>query len=1134
MPGPPRTVPAWLLVSLIGLLVGGTFVQATAAGRREQSALGFLAPLVEGLARIGRAASKRPEAMYSTFAIAAACTAALTALSGFVIRGKTAVRSALILAAAGIASFGQAAYVSQKAAAGNVLYLLAAVTVITARLLPDRLGEWHGGPPPGRRGRFTIGEAGELLLLCLVAIVYRFYALNILFPDFDGELANQMAASTSLQGSLDYSFVTRQAPCGLLYHLAHFVVFRLFGTSLLAARAVIAFSSWLAVPLLYGFLRRSGGRAAALLGASFLALEPVSLSWARVDVAAHVLAVPFGIAIAWVTWEALETPSWWRFTLVALFMAASYHLYPSAQVLVGVPLAVLGSELLLRRDYFRSAIRKIPLLLAGFLLWLLALPLGIFLVSRTFQWMNPLALNASKTAWSHYSGRGLLGMVGYLTSSAWGRLGEFASRVFLRTNSNVYTTLRSFPMVPPRYETAIVCVLLALGIVLALLALRGRLPRLLLAWTFIASLPGFLSTDAEARRLSAIFPALIALAAVAGVALFRASSSLLGTKAPAAFVFGFALVAQAVLMAHLVFDQPMGSPGSARIASEIARRAAPGTLVVLDFSRAYYIPNEVTLQLLDVLHDSRGAISYRMAEAADWPRQLFSPTPGLEDYYYRSTFLRDQIQKLRHDDRHDRVLYVIQDDPARQQLLAALRDLYPGAKTTEFRPFESHRALDLRFLEVPGGLVERARWPRLAVAPGARSTPAEDGWLAGVRVRRSEATPPTSGAEIEAALLVPELGRKALHAPAGVAARLDGEAWDEKRIVPLTVGAHSLRLRIEDTALLPLTLRWSESAVAGHPIPVEAFAGPEIASVTGVAADRPLPFEGFGVPARHAAIDVPHLDAWAVATDGTLAIVHAFDTSWTVRVLAPDGSERARFTTTVHGSLPGIAFTPGGELLIVEGMTLRWHRITGELRRELDLAGVARSVRLHATNARGEIFLLDTLSHSLLRLDARGELLQTLSPPGAREAAWKPWELSVSPNGAVAVLGFGGVVDVFARQADGRFGWLRSVSAGLHQGALYNLVLDEGWTVSRYLDSEEVRVLDDHGRRRLPRDSSRDLSRSLPWLCPRLATDGRGTLYAYHEGGAAIYKAAGVQAEAARGAAPSGSTVTEAPGRPSR
>src|SRR5204863_6975429 len=114
------------------------------------------------------------------------------------------VKPGLLLLALALAAYAQGLFLGNEISAGIRFYVFALVSALVAELLPTRFGSFAseglaGEPGSGKALAPFALEIVALAFVTTVALVYRFYALNQLPNEFDGEAAFFMACATSLR-----------------------------------------------------------------------------------------------------------------------------------------------------------------------------------------------------------------------------------------------------------------------------------------------------------------------------------------------------------------------------------------------------------------------------------------------------------------------------------------------------------------------------------------------------------------------------------------------------------------------------------------------------------------------------------------------------------------------------------------------------------------------------------------------------------------------------------------------------------------------------------------------------------------------------------------------------------------------
>ena len=545
---------------------------------------------------------------------------------------------------------------------------------------------------------WTAGEALAYGSLMAVALAIRFYAVNLVPWDWLGETAAHVAAAT------DLTTMARRAlgeppliSQGLVWYALEHLWVGLFGTSFATGRVLQASVSFVAVPVLYAFLRRVAGREAALLGAALLAFGPVEVGWSRSEYLIPYADV-YAITLALTTYAAGESPR--RITLLALSleMGLGALVYPAARLLPLLPLVYLP----LRRRCEPSpapAPRVGRALAAGGMLFLLA-PVGLrWIVFGTPGPFNPLEVEPGLGLWAQSAGLGTSSRVlewlrDVAANGAW-----LVRSLFLRSSDSLTTTVSSFP--PATLLSPFVATFFVAS---AFVAMRRRRPRdlLILLWIALAILPMLPADGQDARRVTAAFPAFAALAAataweVCG-ALARGARERSARLACAGLLCAV-VSSEALTRAGLFFRKPEGRPDASLVARAIRPALTPGTLLVVDLKYEYwdFFEGKLFLELFDVVQRERDVALFALPEEPS-PGDAI-PWPDPEKIPYRGTVLsrlpaaeQDRVAFAARDlpvflgrrgsmGRWHRVVFLVRNTPESAARLATIRTRYPASRT---------------------------------------------------------------------------------------------------------------------------------------------------------------------------------------------------------------------------------------------------------------------------------------------------------------------------------------------------------------------------------------------------------------------------------------------------------------------
>lgn len=571
------------------------------------------------------------------------------------------------------------------------------------------------------RGPWTAGELLAYLSLMAASLAIRFYAVNVVPGEWWGETWSHVAASTDL-----FSMTRRalgEAPVisqGLVWYAIEHLWVSLFGPSFAAGRILQATVSFVAVWVLHAFLRRIAGRQAALLGAALLAFSPVAVGWSRSEYLIPYVEV-YAIALAFTTYAAGESPR--RMTLLALSlgMGLGSLVYPAARLLPLLPLVYLPLRRRLGPGTAGAASRVGAALAAGGVLFLFA-PLAL-------RWMvfgrpgpfDPLAADSGLGFWAGPEALEPAARVLEVLRGAFSNAGWLVRSLFVSASDTWYTTISSFP--PATLLSPFVAAFVGAGL---FVALRRRRPAdlLILLWIALAILPLLPAAGPDARRISAAFPAIAALAAVTGLE-FAGALARVPSRRPARLVRAGVLCAvisvEALVRVGLFFEKPEGRPDASLVARAILPALTPGTLLVVDLKYNYgaFFEGKLFLELFDAVRHgkdvalfavpggpSRGDGELRLdPEAIPYRGTFLSRLPAAEED--RVVFaVRDVpvfLGRPRAISRWHRVVFILRNAPESSAALESIRRRHPASRTVIW-PLGANR-------DCEGIVVVEAPWP---------------------------------------------------------------------------------------------------------------------------------------------------------------------------------------------------------------------------------------------------------------------------------------------------------------------------------------------------------------------------------------------------------------------------------------
>ncbi|MEP6995636.1 MAG: hypothetical protein ABI968_14020, partial [Acidobacteriota bacterium] len=844
----------------------------------------------------------------------------------------------------------------------------------------------------------------------------------------------------------------------------------------------------------------------AVLGTTLLCFGLTEVFWSRTDIFPYHGPGFVAIALAWASYEAITTERLRWFVAAAALMALSYHQYPSGQTSFLIPVgAVLGRSLFVR-GFVRRSWKGILVILVGAGLWSAGLGINGLLAGRPFAWRNPFGLNPGKTLWSvPLEHPGLGARAKFLAESAAKGVGIIIRTQFLEVVPSEFPHHENVPPVENltrRHTSAPVAVLLALG--LSALLLRPTRPAslVLLSWLLAGSLPGLLSTFPASRRLATLFPAYMAVAAVAGGLVLHAGARILGEKVGRVFVavaLGATFAGLGVVAGFLFLGPPRSPVRAVASADAIRPYLKPGTLAVLEAEYGEYAAMELTYLLLDQLSAGPRPASWRIANAADWPTLIFRPIPNLTSWIYTYTMLRSHAGALSKSPGFDRVTFLVQDTDARKRHRELLVQTYPGQELEHLKVSSSDDGrFNFTVMTVDTETLKDNQCPVVTLPGGSATEAGPADWWEGVKVRIRRDGGPSAPIAVSAGLWVPEMRRSALRiigAGDGAALFLDGTPLAENEIRPLVRGIHRVDVTLGTAPRLPLRLEVALDGRTFEPVRSADVTSPRLASLPLLAPEPVLFYPGFDAPVPVVSLGTDFLSDLAVSPEGSIVAARGLREKLELELYPAGGGPSAVWSqprppgeTPYHTS---VSFVGDNEVALLSWPHLYIYDRKGKPRREIDLKPMMQGAEDLAANEEGEIFVVSASRRGVVVLAPDGHETALLRPKGTSD--WQPGSLSAAHRGPVAVLDNEIRIRIFEKTPSG---WEETrVRPGEYATGpnAYAIGVD-GWLFSQNAGTEESLVFDRELTRRVVADPAQDLARYHPGN-RFLGFDREGRLY---------------------------------------
>lgn len=937
---PVSTKPTGLVAAFVaaGLMLA-LYLLVTAVGAAEfargETVLGFFSPLAEwiGLKGIDELRELFKAARSVALGITVLCvTVAVLALY---VGRRRAFPVAVLTTAIGLAVWGQVALLEDRFGAGIGLYAAGFFcAVVFGILAPIRR---LPGFAPGEAAAGGISAWTEALLvfgLFAVALLTRMWALNELPNGFDMETVTFMIASRTWDGFVGYLQDGMLANNNGIFHvLTKYVLYHLYGTSLFSERACAVLWGSAAVPLMYVLVRRIAGRGPALAAAVLILTAPEQLFWSRTE---NDFFAPVGVLAIVTGYLGIRMVERWSFGPVlaaALWTPFCRYFYTPSMVLFLYPVTLLAHSALFVRGAWRKLWWTVPVILGGFLLWGLSLSFVHRAVHGQWKFVHPAIVHAGPI-WAkngdpeflHATPAQLVRLQAELIT---GNLREVVEGMAWHgTYMFSHWYERGHPF---EHHRTISVVAFTVIVALAIGYLLGQLndPRAfaLLLWIVLGLLPGVMSNEPSPRRITVVFPALYATAAVFLGAVVRTMKQF-GSDRLARLGMVFCVLAVAGV-------------GGAGLVAHFTIGRAP---VVFDdhirFTRPLFEKSDIIFHNLDLSGLGRAILlgnldpfvergpCYEHIDAADWQSAVLDPQCRFRDDVYPNVFSAQHTTDLFERQRPKELAFLFEENAYTRSFLASVHTLYPRAAVrTETSPRDGK---SLTSLTLPMSEVQALH--RL-VLHGAESSVVQI--LRGVAsVRDSPSGAATSATGVQRGSDNGEislvggvhLGKAGWYRfdsqPHCDAAhiRIDGEAAAQVR--PLLAGVHAFELRLsaQHDCALPLEIAASpvERMQDAGPLSPGAFLHPRVAAFAPFQAPKVRVDSGWSDP--ETVVEVHKLAKdFGIDASGRIAVFSGDFNPRQVQRFSAARQPEARWdvNTSKQAFLPTMLVEPDGTRIII-------------------------------------------------------------------------------------------------------------------------------------------------------------------------------------------------------------------------
>jgi hypothetical protein len=1023
-----RALGPWLPLLLFSAAVLSGFVAFVLIGREADSrgarVLGALAPAFDGAKAGGL---KSLEWLWShprTIGMAVTGAAVMLGVLGMLAARLRASPFLLVLAGLSLATWGQLSLWQKGATpAGVGLYLGGVFCAgVLGRLYPmARLPGFPAlpspaGPPPQSRDRkqgLPWSEWALVLGLTLLGLLFRGYALNEHPALFDGEMTGVMVGSYTGYGISAYmrtEFLGTGA--GLFHVVTHNILYRLFGASIFTIRSAALFWGVVAIPLLYWLARRIAGRAAAIAATVLFIAAPEQLFWSRTENTHFAPVAVLALVTAHLGLWMQERFAPRAVLAAALWMPFSRYSYTPSFVLFTLPLILAAHAAVFVHGVFRRLRYVAPILLGGLLLWILSLSVVEFALEpgRGWHFIHPAQVKG-EAAWRHNirQDAGPFEVLREQGVRVLRNAGQVAAGMTYHSDYATHWYTRYF--VGHGRNTTIsagLAVLAALGVGYLLGQPQGRRAALLLLWIVIGLLPGCMSDEPEARRISIVFPALPIVAGVFFAASIRLARQAAGLSAArmttAALGVAVAVTAFTSFASNLLLT-------TAPLHLEAVKRFAKPLFEHSDLLFHNLVGGEddvFRIASLDTLVGGRPARCSQFAQEKDWPGAALFPRCDFTDSVFRLTLSERERELRLRNYRPTRIGYLLRETRESLVHIDLLRRLFPTAETREFpAPVPEER---LFAMEISLSDIELLRKPEVSAENMETAGRARTGLLEGVELAVASQTTP--GTMIRGGLFLPETGwyRFELEPPCPSAQLTAGNpASGSPEARPLLSGVHPFAIRLPKAVgcQLPLKLRIESGRAPGKTIS-PLFVAPRV--VSAAQADPVVSSPGYGQP-RIIARLTDHPVDMGVDGEGRLFVLALGPAGWRVHRFAPEGREEAVFRAELPRSdYAALSVDAKGNCVLSSFFSVEIRDRSGKLLQSWKVPyDRPPSDVAFLPDGRMLFCLPNADSVGILSRDGRSE--GSLASAGGRLSA--PTGVAVAADGTIVVVEAAGFVHVF-------------------------------------------------------------------------------------------------------------------------
>ncbi len=942
--GWPRWSGIGLVAAMLAAFLAVGAVGAAEAARGER-VLPLFDPLADWFRKVAPDGIRWLLANGGYVGWATAATAGVIAGLGLVVGGRRAAPLVLLAAAVLLAAWGQILLLKDRTALGVWLYGCGVVcAVVLGGWCPmSRLDGFPELPLPTRRRRRRASDEPEavaraeaavlpaasavscryppwkwewalIFSLTVTALFTRTYALTEMPHFFDLEMIISMIESRSLYGLRSYIASGLLANnTGMMHFFPKTILFDMFGVSIYTLRLSGVLFGVAAIPLMYWLVRRIAGVGPAVVATLLIIAEPEQLFWSRTENTYFAPLATAALVSAHLGLWMVQRFSLGSVLAAAIWMPFCRFLYTAGVVIFAYPLVLFGHALLCVRGAWRKAWYVAPILGGGLALWIFSFSIVCASVANwKWSFKDPVNIYGAP-AWTR---------LGAFRDASWPQLvrlqaGSMAENLGVAVKNMTYSVPGYSHWceradLSPTHKTTVnvgLAVISALGLGYLLGQIHDRRGFALLAWVGLALLPGIMSDEPADRRITLVFPALDAVAAVMLGVIVRLVRSRTGVPL-ARFATGMLSVAVAGVIGTSLasyFLLPIGPTwmdGPIRFAKPLFEQS-DAIFHNVDIYTGLVFGN------LDSFLTPGRTPGIQMVDSKSWLQVALHPRCTFADPVYSAAMPAERVAALRAAYDPKRVSFLLQDLPYSHAQIELLRELFPSAQVREYQPPSGQIGNRLVAITTSISDIKALGIPALRVGVEEQNPQTlATRLLEGVRLETSKATAGDGagqGVVIQGGFLLEREGwyRFALAPPCAEATfTIDDRPAPSAEVAPLTAGVHPFEITLptSTSCALPLSIMMqAHGEKEMRVVTSDSVVGPAVASLPAARGAAAVPYDGYGEARPFGALQGTPLD-FGIDAQG-YANVLVRDAAGTLRVhrLAPDGHVEAAWQPQVTG-----------------------------------------------------------------------------------------------------------------------------------------------------------------------------------------------------------------------------------------